>query len=231
MRARSTFFVALAALALSAPAPAQTPAPPAAPLMESPAAARAAADDLIGAAHVGDLFENVSEGSEPALRHRASGLRCSFGVAPAAWRQDEVLVFPTGLPRGDDVGCNMHFERYQVSLDVSRLARTPSLDAMTAYYAKSVLAAHPKAQAYAGPYVQPRGLRSDFPPFHLVRFAFDDPGGRQFSMLGVAVVNGWVIEERVTGPYDDARFGDLLGAGELVAAINNVHGGDLLKRP
>lgn len=231
MLRRSTLLAALTAFALSAPALAQTPAPAAAPLLESPAAARAAADDLIGAAHVGDLFENVTEGSEPVLRHRASGLKCSFGVAPAAWRQDQILIFHTGLPRGDDVGCNMHFERYMVSLDVSRLARTPTLDAMTAYYAKSVLAAHPKAEAYNGPYVEPQGLRADFPPFHVVRFAFDDPGGRQFSMLGVAVVNGWVIEERVTGPYDDARFGDLLGAGELVAAIDNVHGGDPLKRP
>jgi hypothetical protein len=231
MGKRSTVLIVLAALALSAPALAQTPAPAAAPLLESPAAARAAANDLIALAHVSDLFENVTEGSEPVLRHRASGLKCSFGVAPTVWRQDAILVFQTGLPRGDDVGCNMHFERYLVSLDVSRLAKTPTLDAMTAYYAKSALAAHPKANAYAGPYVQPQGLPSDFPLFHIVRFAFDDPAGRQFSLLGVAVVNGWVIEERVTGPYDDARFGDLLGAGELVAAINNVHGGDLLKRP
>jgi hypothetical protein len=165
------------------------------------------------------------------VRHRGSGLKCGFGPGPEGWDKDSLAVFSSGLPRGADVGCIIYFQGFVVSLDVSRQNRTPTLDAMTAYYVKSVLAQHPHATPYVGPYVEPSGMKAGFPAFQSVRFSFDEAGGRQFSRLSVAIVKGWVIEERVTGPYEDAQFGDLLATDELLGAIVSVQGGEAPRRP
>jgi len=225
------FVSGLIAAVIASTAFAQAPAQRPPPSPEAIARARAAADRLIASAHAGDLFENVTDAAVPAVRHRASGLKCGFGTRPEAWSTDSIAIFPSGLPRGADVGCIIHFQGYVVSLDVSRQTRTPTLDAMTAYYVKSVLAQHPHATPYVGPYVEPSGMKAGFPAFQSVRFSFDEAGGRQFSRLSVAIVKGWVIEERVTGPYDDAQFGDLLATDELLGAIVSVQDGDASKRP
>ena len=224
-------FSLLAAIAWASCAIAQAPTQRAPPSAEAIASAYRAADGLIASAKVGDLFQNLTAAAEPTVRHRGSGLTCRFGMAAEAWSTGRLLVFPSGLPRGDDVGCIIHLQRFAVSLDASRLAKTPGLDAMTAYYVKSVLALHPRARPYVGPYVEPKALSPGFPAFRTVRFAFDDANGRAFSRLSVAIVKDWVIEERVTGPYDDAQFGDLLATAEMLGAIDSVHGGDLLKKP
>jgi hypothetical protein len=221
----------LAAVAWTSAAIAQAPTPRPPPSPQAVADARRAADSLIASARVGDLFQNLTDAAEPTVRHRGSGLRCSFGTVADAWAKDSLAVFSSGLPRGDDVGCNIHFQGYLVSLDASRQQKTPSLDAVTAYYVKSILAVHPQARPYVGPYVEPKGLGPAFPAFRSVRFAFDEAGGRTFSRLSVAIVGGWVIEERATGPYDDAQFGDLLATAEMLGAIDSVHGGDLLRKP
>jgi hypothetical protein len=236
MRGPLTCLAVLTAAAIVSPTWAQAPPPPAPPPPAPPspqaiAGAHMAADRLIDAADVAELFQNVSEGAEPMVRDKASGLKCSFGIAPGAWAKDQILVFKTGLPRGDDVGCNLHFQTFLVSLDVQRQAKTPTLDVVTRYYVKSVLAVHPTAKPYTGDYFEPSKLAADFPVFNTVRLVFDDPAGPLFSRLSVAIVNGWVIEERVTGPASDAQFGDLLATGELLAAIDSVHGGDLLRKP
>jgi hypothetical protein len=220
LRFVSGLVLAAVASAALAQAPAQRPPPS----PEAIAKARAAADRLIASAHAGDLFENITDGAIPALRHKASGLKCGFGPRPEIWDKDSVAVFSSGLPRGADVGCIVHFWDYVVSLDVSRQTKAPALDAMTAYYVKSILAQHPHATPYVGPYVEPSGMKPGFPAFQSVRFSFDETGGRQFSRLSVAVVKGWVIEERVTGPYDDAQFGDLLATNQLLGAIVSVQG-------
>jgi hypothetical protein len=230
-RGAFAFVSGLIAAAIGSAALAQAPAQRPPPSPEAIATARAEADKLIASARAGDLFENVTDGAIPAVRHRASGLKCGFGPRPDGWDKDSLAVFTSGLPRGADVGCIIHFEGYVVSLDASRQTRTPTLDAMTAYYVKSVLAQHPHATPYVGPYVEPSGLKAGFPAFQSVRLSLDEPGGRQFSRLSVAVVRGWVIEERVTGPYDDAQFGDLLATNQLLGAIVSVQGADAPKRP
>jgi hypothetical protein len=232
VRKQSIFVLgALGAVGWASASLAQAPTPRAPPSPQAIASAHMAADRLIDSADVGELFQNVSEGAEPMVRDKASGLKCSFGVAPGAWPKDQILVFKTGLPHGDDVGCNLRFQTFLVSLDVSRMPETPTLDATTRYYVKSVLAVHPKAKPYTGDYFEPSKLRPDFPAFDTVRLVFDDPAGPLFSRLSVAIVNGWVIEERVTGPANDAQFGDLLATGEMLGAIDSVHGGDLLRKP
>ena len=225
------FISGLAAALIASTALAQAPAQRPPPSPETIAKARAQADALIASAKAGDLFENLTDAAVPVVRHRGSGLKCGFGPGPEGWDKDSLAVFSSGLPRGADVGCIIYFQGFVVSLDVSRQNKTPTLDAMTAYYVKSVLAQHPHATPYVGPYVEPSGMKAGFPAFQSVRFSFDEAGGRQFSRLSVAIVKGWVIEERVTGPYQDAQFGDLLATDELLGAIVSVQGGDLPKRP
>ncbi len=52
--------------------------------------------------------------------------------------------------------------------------------------------------------------------------------GKCFSRLSVAVINGWTIEQRVTGPIDQATFGDLLAETSLVRLMRDVTKGGVL---
>jgi len=187
---------------------------------EQIAAAHAAADSIIGRSGVADLFENVTSGAEPKIRHRASGMLCYFGADPTQWRRDDVSVFPSGLPRGEDVGCNIWVKTFLISMDVTRFQPVPSLEQATTAYEGSVMRLHPNARHHTGrghEVSAPQGL----PPWRTVRYVFDDRGG-QFSRLSVSVVNGWVIEQRTTGPLNDADFGDLASSVQLLAAIVSV---------
>ncbi len=189
---------------------------------EQTAGASSEADAIIAHSAVGDLFQNVSAGAEPKVRHNASGLVCWFGSDQSDWARDNITVFPSGLPRGDDVGCNIWRKTFLISMDITRFAPVPSLAEATAAYAGSVMKLHPKARPYTGPthdMQRPAGLQ----PWTTVRYVFDDRGG-QFSRLSVAVVNGWVIEERATGPLSEADFGDTVSEAEMAAAVASVTG-------
>lgn len=93
-----------AALALSAPAVAQT-AKVEAPTTEQLAAASDEADALI--ADAGDdarhLFESISADGMVRIRHKPSGLVCTY-VAGA--QNNTLQVYRGHGPVGDDVGCN-----------------------------------------------------------------------------------------------------------------------------
>ena len=226
-----TGFLALLSVALvwASSAAAQVTAAPPSP--QDLARAHRIAQSFIDQAQVADLFKDVTIAAAPMIQHRPSGLVCNYGILTQDWANDDVVVFPSGLPRGDDVGCNMHSRDFLVSMDVTRFSPVPGLDEITNAYVKSVMSLHPPARAYTGPSEElapPANVI--FPPFRTVRFVFDDGGGL-FSRLSVAVVNGWVIEERVTGPLGEAKFGDLLGSVDMLFAINSVHGGDLIKGP
>ncbi len=179
-----------------------------------------AADEIAARSGVGDLFRNVTSGPEPRLRHSASGMVCGFGEDDGEWRRDDVSVFQSGLPRGDDVGCNIWRGHVLTSMDVTRWPTPPSLDTEMPAFERSVIAMHPQARIYSGPF-PPFTPPVSLPAWRTVRYVFDDKGA-QYSRLSVAVAKGWVVEERVTGPIAEAQAADALANAELVAALSSL---------
>lgn len=70
------------------------------------AKARALADRVVADAHAADVFENATQGKVVEVRHRASGLVCSFD--PDDGGASVHIYESAGLPRGDDISCSHH---------------------------------------------------------------------------------------------------------------------------
>lgn len=100
MIGRLTFLAAL----LAAPMAVAQDAPPAA---EQLSVASAEADALIARTGAPDLFLNVSSEGLAKVRHRNSGLVCTFMPGE---KNNTLMLFEGGdIQRGDDVGCNADF--------------------------------------------------------------------------------------------------------------------------
>ncbi|RYG13123.1 MAG: hypothetical protein EON96_12985, partial [Caulobacteraceae bacterium] len=81
-------------------------------------AASLEADRLIAATHAPALFENVSSDGLARVRHKASGLVCSFLPGQSS---NTLVVYPPGrLPFGDDVGCNADFGKVYLTYYATR---------------------------------------------------------------------------------------------------------------
>jgi hypothetical protein len=197
----------------------QTPRPAAQPPSpEAVAKAREYGDALIAAANVGDLFENVTTADHAVLRHRQSGLECNFNGTPG----ERITVFPSQFPRGDDVGCAIQWLGFTTSLDITRFPTLMTTDEATTKYVGEVTRAHPEAKPYTGKGVSLQTRDGKPLPCRTVKFVLNMNGKTVFSRLSVAVVNGWVIEERVSGPLDNPTLGDLLGETGMMMAIDSV---------
>ena len=209
------------ALVLTASQAAAAPATP-----EAIAKAHTFADGKIKAAQADDLFEVVDYKGIPTVRHLRSGLRCHFlGDA------DAINIVPSKLPRGDDVGCSMHVNGFTLSFYATRFPQAMSEDAAMATYVREVTQVHPDAKLLdsADHGVQlPPDLAARFPEIRTQRYEINFNGTPSYSRLSVAVVNGWVLEERLTGPLDQADEGDKIGSTDMIRNVNWMHGGDLL---
>ena len=184
---------ALVAALAAGPAIAQISIRPAEPATPAEiAAARAEADRLIAAANAGDVFENVSEGREPRARHLRSGMVCRFQMGDD---QSGITVFPSPVPRGDDVGCNVgagdtirtiYATRYG-ALDVS-----PQEAMDIAVY--QIQQRYPRARAYEDTLVTI--TREGAEPTRIAAFSI----GSAYTQVMIADVGDWSIKERLTLP-------------------------------
>jgi hypothetical protein len=181
---------------------------------------RGYAQVLIRDAKAEDLFENRTVSKDPTIRHIRSGLECVFYRRPL----ESVQVFQTSVPRGDDVGCHSQWEGFTVSIFVTRFPKPMTVDEAYKYYADEVVRAYPVRKPYTGQTVEfKRKDGSPVPiPYKTGRVIITTRGQDLFSRLSVAVVNGWTIEVRVTGPLGDALKGDLYGALVMVKALDDV---------
>ncbi len=222
---RKSILIAAAAMAVATAAfAADAPPDPA-----DVARARAEADAMIARAKAGDVFENATEDAGVRVRHKGSGMTCGFDGSP----DDSVTVFNSGLPRGDDVGCESKILDLKVSFYATKFPQPMTVDQATAYYVDSIRRVHPEAKPFTGSAADLSIGGDDgaaFPPIRTARFVIVIDGKRYYSRLSVAVVKGWVIEERVTGPEDKATEADLMGGLFMLSAVNDVHGGDLMKK-
>lgn len=186
-------FAVVAAVLVAAPATAQISISPAEPASAGEiAAARAEADRLIAAAQAGDVFENVSEGREPRARHRRSGMVCRFRMGE---EQSLIMVFPSPVPRGDDVGCNVGSGDTYRSIYATRygaLSVSPQ-DAMDiAVY--QIQQRYPEAQPWDQPVVTVD--RQGAAPSRVAAFRV----GASYTHVMLSEVGEWSIKERLTLP-------------------------------
>lgn len=170
---------------------------------DAAANAQARAQAIIDAAHVGDLFApapNPSMPQFPRVRHSASGLICVFSPQLAG----EISIFPSGLPRGDDVGCNMTTSFDQQSLYATRVNGL-SLDADFEMALTALRQRFPNARPFSagGPVALPvfavEGVERR-------RASFLADG--QFTHVSLAHVGDWAIKLRLSGPAPAAEMLD-----------------------
>jgi hypothetical protein len=188
---RMAFVLVLTALA--APAQAQITireAEPATP--DQIAAARAEADRLIADGDAAAFFVNVSEGAEPRVRHQHSGLVCRFVLGEPT---NEIVIFPSPIPRGDDVGCNVGSGNHYRTIYATRFGRfNISPEQALEIGVAGIVQRLPDAQ----PYDQPIATASTEGATPTLASAFRIDNG--YTHVQVAHVGDWSIKERLTWP-------------------------------
>jgi len=165
------------------------------------------AQALIDGTGAPEFFENQSSESEMKVLHTASGLVCIFEPGRA---QTSLMVFPSGLERGDDVGCNIDMGPMQITFYATRYgpgysARDSAQDA-----ANAIGNRWPDAQAYEGPVVSmemPEGISESA----LGAFLITDSGRVQYTQVATAKVGEWIFKQRMSG-----------GAGDDAVLMNQI---------
>jgi hypothetical protein len=201
-------------------------AEPKPPTAEQIAAAKARANDMIHKAGVSDLFEDASEGGLPRARHMRSGLVCNIDEGP----EPGLPVFDSAYPRGDDVACSSHLLGITQTYYATRLGPQVTLDQAMNAVMNDIRSVHGKLEPYKGQVldisVSQAPGEAPPPPMAVSRFVIKLGGKKVFSKVTVMMLDGWMYEQRVTGPLNDATTADLLAGVGMHAMISEVR-----KRP
>lgn len=212
-----------------AAAASEVAAPPTSPAVQAaapatakstPEAARAEAAGLIARAAAGAVFEDVTKDTLPSLRHKPSGFICTFEPGQA---DNALTIFPGKTP-GDDVACTT---RSGSALNVMYVTKFPvalSVDDALKVYLTEIKRAHPDVEGAKGTFGDMSTNRPGSPPRRTARLTYAMNGEKAFSRVSVAVINGWVIEQRITAPQADAMGADLLGEVLMMGAVERMVG-------
>jgi hypothetical protein len=182
------------------------------------AEASAEASALIAAAGAGDYFAEDSEGEVPAARHLRSGLRCSF--EPHS-KFNKILVYPQSgqppIPAGDDVSCETSSVDFNVSIYATRYPFATTVDEQLGVAVSAIRQRFAKVRPYSGTAVE---ASTGGPPEHkTARFEAELDGMKYFTRASVAMVGGWTVLQRVSGPLSKADQGDVLAEIDMVATL------------
>lgn len=214
------------------PAPAQTPAPAATPAPEPKpatpeeiAAARAQADEIIRKADAADLFDNITTEGFAKIRHKMSGMECGFDPGGKVAR---INIYP-GLPRGDDVSCTSTKVDLLDSIYATRFKPAPNLDQAYAMYLREILTVRSDVKPFEGQ-VASISVDKAVAPIKSGYFVFTDKdgsvlgekGAKVVSRLAVSVMDGWVFEQRVSGPFDKSMMVSLMGEISMWAMLEKI---------
>ena len=184
--------------------------------------ARAQVDHIIEAAKAGAFFANMAQGKIPMARHLLSGLTCQF--EPNS--KDNQIQIYSGLPPGFDVACQTSILGFIETDYATKFAVTPTLDQAFEKYNSEIKQLHPDVKVLSGAFVA-RPMTAHSPPRRTIRMTFACNGVQCFSRLSVTIINGWMIEQRFTGPLDQATLGDAIAETSLSRIVADVaKGGD-----
>lgn len=210
MIGRLTFIAAL----LTAPlASAQDPAPDASPpTAEALAAASAEADALIAGAGASEMFENVSSDGLAKVRHKASGLVCTF--MPGA-ENNSLMVFDSGsIRRGDDVGCNADFGPLYLTYYATRYGTGYSSADSAQEAAVAIRNRFPDARPYEGAFASvtpPAGVGE----LEYAAFLIGPETSPRYTHALTAKVGEWIFKQRMTGEGAE----DAVMANQIMSAV------------
>jgi len=157
---------------------------------------------IIARANAEAWFDPETDGVHVIARHRASGLVCDFEPdAPAT-----ITVFPQatyGAQPGEDVACNSGGGEGVRTLYATRYPDQRTVDVALTKAVEEIFQAYPNAQGFA----RRDGLSDDndepLPESrsaHFILPTYRGVEGRAYSRASVAVIAGWVILMRYTGP-------------------------------
>lgn len=177
---------------------AQTPAPPTTG-PESPSAgalaeASAEAERLIASTGAPDMFENLSANGFARVRHKASGLLCSF--IPGDQRNTLALFGSPGVNRGDDVGCQTNIGEVYMTFYATRYPQRLSAQDAADSAAAAIRQRFPEARPYRGPVAT--SVVEGVSEQAAVRFSvMDGPVPSSTHSLTVKI-GEWIFKQRLT---------------------------------
>lgn len=206
MYGRLTFIAALMA------APLAWAQEPVSASVESLAAASAEADALIAGTGSPELFVNVSSDGMAKVRHRASGLVCTF--MPGAANNTLMLFDGGSLPRGDDVGCNADFGALYLTYYATRYGEGYSALDSVREAAAAVRNRFPDARPYDNASIRispPDGVGE--PEF--AAFLIGPEASRRYTHAASVKVGEWIFKQRMTA---DGAEGAIM-ANQLMSAV------------
>lgn len=176
--------------AAAAPATSQEPSPSAAALTS----ASAEANRLIASTGAPEFFENVSSDGLARIRHRASGLLCSF--IPGNDRNTLALFGSPSVPRGDDVGCQTNIGEVYMTFYATRYPGRMSAQDAADSAAAAMRQRFPEARPYTGPVATSvvEGV-SEQPA---VRFYMMDGPVPSSTHAVTAKLGDWIFKQRLT---------------------------------
>lgn len=199
----------------------------AAPSPEAIARARAKADRLIAEGDAEAYFVNITDGAEPRVRHRRSGMECRFSLDDPA----RIVIHATeGLPPGDDVSCDFTTPladgaKVAVVMRAWRSRQIDSLDHLLADQVDQARAKMPDLAPAPGGFISfnlAMKAGSDAPTHRAARLRAMVDGQLVFVRSAVGVTEGWVVSQAVRAPADHARPADTLSEVLLGVAMTDV---------
>lgn len=198
-------------------APELTRPPVATPAQPATAAATAEANRLIERAGAQELFEEVSEGVVPAVRHLRSGVKCTFeaGAGP-----NQIVVYDQGAARGDDVSCQTESMKIITTLYVTRFPPEFTVHQQLEGAVAAIKQRLPDARPYTG---QSADARSDgLPEILSARFEFGADEGRRLTKVQLSKVGPWTLKLRTTGPLEPPMATDLMSEINFAAVLTEL---------
>ena len=191
MFGRLTFIAAL----LAAPMAFAQDGPADAPTAQQLAEASAEADALIAHSGAPDLFANVSSDGLAKVRHKASGLICTF--MPGAENNTLRLFEGGNVRRGDDVGCNADFGPLYLTYYATRYGPGYSAADSARDAGAAIRNRFPEARPYEGASatLQPPPGVGDL---EYVGYMIGTDAAPRYSHALTAKVGEWIFKQRMT---------------------------------
>lgn len=172
--------------------------PPATP--EEITTASAYADQLITKGGATKYFENITKDASPTVRHKASGLTCSFSDE----RYDAVRILPSassGIPEGEDVSCNTRLMDTDISLYATRYPQRPSPEEVMQSAVAAIGQRWPDAKARRDELISVSV--NDGPTPLVTGYDIQVNGQAMATFTFVAHQDDWSFKGRATGPAGD----------------------------
>lgn len=183
--------------------------------------ARTEADALIAQARAGDLFDNVTHDIAPRVRHRRSGMVCTFTLGE---QSNRLMIFDSGIPRGDDVGCNTTSGGVFQTHYATRYRPTKSASDGLAEAAAAIRKRYPDAREFDGvleTWVERPG-QPPFPRTLLAHFVIDVDGRDTYTAARVAEYEGWTFKQRASVVFDKLSEGQIVAEWEWQVMLKEV---------